>query len=76
MPGGGPASVITDLGVYDFEGEEMRLVSLHPGMTVETVRENTGWELRVAPDLRPTEPPGPEELRIIRETLDPGRLYL
>jgi glutaconate CoA-transferase subunit B len=76
MPGGGPVSVITDLGVYDFDGGEMRLVSLHPGCTLETVRENTGWDVRVAAELGITEPPDPEELRIIRDELDPGRLYL
>jgi glutaconate CoA-transferase subunit B len=76
MPGGGPASVITDLAVYDFEEGEMRLVSLHPGCELDRVRASTGWDLRVSPELRATDPPEAEELRIIREELDPGRLYL
>lgn len=76
MPGGGPALVVTDLGVYDFDEGEMRLVSLHPGVTLDRVRENTGWDVRVASNVKPTEPPEPEELRIIREDLDPLRLYL
>jgi glutaconate CoA-transferase, subunit B len=76
MPGGGPVSVITDLGVYDFDEGEMRLVSIHPGCTIEKIRASTGWELRTAASVHPTEPPDPEELRIIRDELDPGRLYL
>jgi glutaconate CoA-transferase subunit B len=76
MPGGGPAAVITNLGCYEFEGGEMVLTSLHPGCTVERVRENIGWDVRVAADLGQTEPPRPEELRIIREELDPTHLYI
>jgi len=76
MPGGGPLGVVTDIGVYDFEDGEMRLVSLHPGMTLDRAFENTGWTLRVAPSLRVTEPPTDEELRIIRQDLDPDKLYL
>ena len=74
--GGDPAAVITDLGCYGFEDGEMVLTSLHPGVTVEQVRENVGWELRVAPRLAETAPPSGEELRLLREELDPGGLYL
>ena len=60
-PGGGPARVITDLGVYGFDGEtrEMTLESVHPGVGLEQVRAHTGWELRVAPTLAATEAPTP-----------------
>jgi len=74
--GGRPAAVITDLGCYGFEEGEMVLTSLHPGVTVEQVRANVGWELRVAPHLAATEPPMDEELRLLRKELDPGKLYL
>jgi glutaconate CoA-transferase subunit B len=44
----------------------MVLTSLHPGCTVEQVRENTGWKMAIAEDLKYIEPPTAEELRIIR----------
>ena len=67
---------MTDLGIYRFDDSgEMRLESLHPGATVEQVRETIGWQPRIAPRLGSTPPPSPEELRIIREDLDPGGVY-
>jgi glutaconate CoA-transferase subunit B len=74
--GGGPAMVITDLGCYEFEEDEMILTSLHPGRTLEEVKNNTGWNVRVSAELRTTEEPTSEELRIIREELDPTHLYI
>ena len=68
--------VITDLGCYEFEEDEMILTSLHPGRTLEEVKTNTGWKIRVSAKLRTTEEPTSEELRIIREELDPTHLYL
>lgn len=76
MRGAGPQRVITDLAVYDFAGGEMRVVSLHPGVTLERVRENLGWEPRVSPTLATTPPPTADELRLLRHDLDPKRLYL
>lgn len=76
MTGGGPVMVITNLGVYDFEDGEMTLTSLHPECSVEQVQENLGWKVRVAPILKTTDPPHAEELRIIREELDPDHLYI
>jgi glutaconate CoA-transferase, subunit B len=75
--GGGPRLVVTNLGILepDVEGE-LVLTGLHPGVSVEQVRENTGWALKAADQLRLTEPPAAEELRILREELDPGRIYL
>ena len=75
---GGPELVITDMGVYSFDENtrEMVLVSIHPGATVETIRENIGWDVKVARDLPETAPPGPEEIRIIREELDPQGIFL
>jgi glutaconate CoA-transferase subunit B len=74
--GQGPTVVVTGLGVYGFDGTgEMTLESLHPGVTLEQVRESTGWDLKVADDLRETEPPSDEELRLIREELDPQGAY-
>ena len=76
MPGQGPAMVITDLGCYEFREGEMMLTYLHPGCTVEQVRENTGWDIQVDRNLKTTDPPSVDELRQIREHLDPAHLYL
>jgi glutaconate CoA-transferase, subunit B len=75
--GGGPQAVVTNLGILE-PGEEGDLVltALHPGFTIEEAQSNTGWPLKVAADLRITEPPGAEELRILRDELDPTRIYL
>jgi glutaconate CoA-transferase subunit B len=53
----------------------MRLDAVHPGVTVDGVRAAMAWEPRIAADLRETDPPTPEELRLIREELDPGGAY-
>lgn len=76
LPGGGPQMVITNLGCYEFSDGEMMLTSLHPGSTVEQVRENTGWDLRISSQLTTTDIPSEEELRIIRADLDPSHLFI
>jgi glutaconate CoA-transferase, subunit B len=58
--------VITDLGVLRMR-EQLVLVALHPGVTLEQAREATGWDLRVADDLETTEPPTADELAALRE---------
>ena len=75
--GSGPTDVVTDLGTYTFDVEtgEMMLGTLHPGVTLDDVKANMGWEPRVSEDLGSTEPPSDEELRLIREELDPGGVY-
>jgi glutaconate CoA-transferase subunit B len=74
--GRGPSVVVTDLGIWHFdETGEMRLDSLHPGATLEEVRATIGWEPRIAAELGTTPPPSDEELRLIREELDPGGAY-
>jgi glutaconate CoA-transferase, subunit B len=54
----------------------MRLVAVHPGVSLDDVRAATGWDLRVADDLRTTPAPSDEELRLIREELDPQGAYV
>lgn len=75
--GNGPSSVVTDLGQYRFDDAtgEMMLTHLHPGVTLEDVRGAMGWEPLVAPDLAETPAPTDEELRLIREELDPEGAY-
>ena len=71
-----PSVVVTDLGIYRFgKSGEMRLTSLHPGATVDQVRDTIGWEIKVAPDIAATAPPTTHELRLVREELDPGGIY-
>lgn len=73
MPGRGPQVVVTDKSVFRFDPAtgEMTLVSLHPGFRLDDVRAEMGWEPPVSPDLTETEPPTAEELRLLREELDP-----
>jgi len=75
--GRGPSVVVTDLGVYRFdESGEMRLATLHPGVALEEVRAATGWEMARMPDMGVTEAPSEDELRLMRDVLDPGGAYL
>jgi glutaconate CoA-transferase subunit B len=77
LRGNGPQAVVTDLGILEpDENGELSLVALHPGKTVEQVQENTGWEVKIAASLRTTDPPTEEELRILRQDLDPQGIYL
>ena len=66
--------VVTNLAVFDFAGPEqqMRLVSIHPGQTVEGVREQTGFSFTCADSVAETPVPSAEQLRLIREVLDPN----
>ena len=74
--GRGPTVVVTDLGIYHFDDAgEMRLDSLHPGATLEAVQATIGWEIKVADSVQATPPPSVEELRLVREELDPGGAY-
>ena len=69
----GPYKVITDLAVmgYDEESKRMRVESLNPGVSLDQVREKTGFELLTAPEVTETRPPTDEELTILREEVDP-----
>lgn len=72
LRGKGPIAVVTDLGFLEPDKSgELILTALHPGKTVEQARENTGWSLKVAADLRTTQPVSEKELRILRDELDP-----
>jgi glutaconate CoA-transferase subunit B len=75
--GSGPTSVVTDLGTYGFDEEtgEMTLLTLHPGVTIDRVRESMGWDPRISGDLGETPQPTEDELRLIRTQLDPEGMY-
>ena len=66
--------VVSNLGVFDFETADhrMRLRSLHPGVSVEQIAEATGFELVVPPDVPESRLPTADELRLIREVIDPN----
>jgi len=69
--GRGPNYLITDLGQFDWESGKMRLISTHPGVTIERVQAKTGFPLEIAPELHETVPPTSEEIRLLREAIDP-----
>ena len=64
--------VVTDLGVLEPRDGELTLTQLHPGISVDTAREATGWELRVADDVRETPPPTSAELAALRSLRTKG----
>ena len=76
LPGRGPKMIITDLCVFGFESEKLKLASLHPGVTAEEVKRNTGFQVEVPRDMGTTPVPTAEELRLLREEIDPGHVYI
>ena len=68
--------IVTDLAVLDFSGPggTVALVSIHPGVSVERVVDATGFDLHLPTDIPETRLPTPEELRLVRERLDPRGL--
>lgn len=77
-PGQRVAKVITDKGVLerDEKSGELVLAALYPGVDVAQVQAGVGWPLRARPQLARIEPPSAPELQLLREVLDPKRLYL
>ncbi|EFW91024.1 coenzyme A transferase [Haladaptatus paucihalophilus DX253] len=73
---GGPEAVITDKAVMKFDDNgEMYVDTLHVGVTRDEVQEATGWEVQFADDVTETPTPDDEEIRLIREKLDPDGIY-
>jgi glutaconate CoA-transferase subunit B len=72
LRGMGPTKIITDLGILepDPETKELTLTHLHTGITAEQAREATGWDLKIAADLKTTEPPTQHELDKLRELVN------
>jgi len=69
LPGGGPSCVITSMGIFSFDAvtREMILSSYHPGVSIDEIKRETGWPLRVAPDVGETNPPAEAELAAVRK---------
>jgi glutaconate CoA-transferase subunit B len=74
---GGPSRVITDKAIFGFdpESKRMRLESIHPSSTLDDVLSTMGFEPIVPDHLSITEPPTPEQVRLIREEIDPEDMY-
>jgi len=85
-PGTGPAYVVSTLALMDYDSApagaspagtcRMRLAATHPGVTVEEVIANTGFELIIPARVGENPPPSPEELRLLRQEIDPEKLYI
>jgi glutaconate CoA-transferase subunit B len=75
---GGPSRVITDKAIFGFhpETKQMMVISIHPGNTIEDVVETMGFAPVVPKKVPFTEPPEKEQLRIIREVIDPRKMYM
>lgn len=75
-PGTGPEVIITNKGVLKFDAvtKEAYLASYHPGNSIEEIIEHTPWDLNVAENIHETSPPTIDELRVMREILDPLRM--
>ena len=77
LPGGGPELVITDKAILTFDNpeREMQLSELYPGVTPKDVQAEVGWPLRLAATIGETAAPTTEELRLIRDEVDPQGMY-
>jgi len=75
--GSGPYRVITQLGVYSFDEEtkRMKLLAVHPGVTIEDVKENSSFEIIIPEEVGTTKPPTEEELRLLHE-IDPAGMSI
>jgi glutaconate CoA-transferase, subunit B len=72
LRGKGPTRVITDLGILepDPETRELTLTHVHSGISAEQARQATGWDLKIAAELKTTEPPTQDELDKLRELVN------
>jgi len=77
-PGTGPYRVVTNLAVlgYHPDSKRMILLSTQPGITIDEVVENTGFELLISDQVAENPPPAEEELRVLREEVDKDRFYI
>ena len=77
LPGGGPELVISDKAILNFANaeREMQLSALYPGVTANDVQAEVGWPLRSADVIEKVAAPSAEELRLIREEVDPKGMY-
>jgi glutaconate CoA-transferase subunit B len=74
----GPYRVVTQLGImgFDEKSKRMKLLSVHPGVTVEHVEANTGFDLNISDKVTVTKPPTEKELKILRTEIDPAGMVI
>jgi glutaconate CoA-transferase subunit B len=74
--GGGPSRVITSMGIFSFDAHtrEMMLAANHPGVSIENIKNETGWSLKISPGIQETAAPTEDELAAIRK-YDPNRVW-
>jgi glutaconate CoA-transferase subunit B len=78
LRGQGPNRLITDRAVIGFDPQthEATLVSVHPAVRLEDLLQDTGFALHIPQDVPPTPLPNSEDIRLLREEIDPRGLYL
>jgi glutaconate CoA-transferase subunit B len=69
--GAGPLYLVSDLGQFDFADGKMRLISNHPDVSLDTIQSKTGFDLMISDELEQTPLPTKEELKLLREEIDP-----
>jgi len=76
--GSGPYRVITQLGIYGFDEQtkRLKLISLHPGVTLDEVKENSSFEVIIPDKIETSYVPTKEDLRILRQEIDPAGMVL
>jgi acyl CoA:acetate/3-ketoacid CoA transferase beta subunit len=76
--GTGPYRLVTQLGIYGFNAESKRveLISLHPGETLDSVKESSSFEILIPPTVAASPTPPPDYLRLLREEIDPTGIVL
>lgn len=76
-PQTGPYAVVTTLGLFHFNDDgEMVLSGYYPSTSVQEVKENVQWDLKVDDNIKPILPPSEKELELLRNHLDPRNMYL
>jgi glutaconate CoA-transferase subunit B len=78
MPGAGPTKVVTDKAVLEPQADcgELILTALYPGVELDDVKQSIGWPVRTRDSLATVDPPTERDLYLLREVLDPDRVYL
>jgi glutaconate CoA-transferase subunit B len=76
--GSGPYRVITQLGIYGFDEQRKRLklISIHPGVSIDQVKENSSFEIMIPSEVEITPEPTERHLRILRREIDPAGIVL
>jgi len=77
LPMTGPSVVVTDMAIYHFIDGEMVLKSIHNdlGVTLEDIKREIGWSVKIDQSLEVTKPPSDEELDVLREKVDPQKIF-